>query len=53
MIKRRFSELDDTHEQESSFSLIADFDGNEEQLFEEEIDKCLFCRYAIWCCSRE
>lgn len=41
MIKRRFSELDDTHEQESSFSLIADFDGNEEQLFEEEIDKCL------------
>ncbi len=41
MIKRRFSELDDTHEQESSFSLIADSDGNEEQLFEEEIDKCL------------
>lgn len=33
--------MDDTHEQESSFSLIADFDGNEEQLFEEEIDKCL------------
>lgn len=41
MIKKRFSEPKETNEQESSFSLIADFEGNEEQLFEEEIDKCL------------
>ena len=41
MIKRRFSELPDTDERESAFSLIADFDGNEEQLFEGQIDKCL------------
>ena len=41
MIKRRFSELPDTDERESAFSLIADFNGNEEQLFEGQIDKCL------------
>ncbi len=41
MVKRKYIDLDGTNEPENSFSLIADFDGNEEQLFEEEIDKCL------------
>lgn len=41
MTRRRFSELDDTNEHGSAFSLIADFDGNEEQLFEGTIGKCL------------
>lgn len=41
MIRNRFSELDDTNERNGAFSLIADFEGNEEKLFEEEIDKCL------------
>lgn len=41
MIKKKIRELDTTNEQESSFSLIADFEGNEEQLFEENIDKML------------
>ncbi len=42
MKRRRFSEFEDTQESEPrAFSLIADFEGNEEHLFEQEIDKCL------------
>lgn len=41
MRRRYLSEIEDTNESESSFSLIADFDGNEEQFFEEEIDDTL------------
>lgn len=42
MKRRRFSEFEDTQENEPhAFSLIADFEGNEEHLFEQEIDKCL------------
>jgi len=42
MKRRRFSEFEDTQENEQrAFSLIADFEGNEEHLFEQEIDKCL------------
>jgi len=37
MTRRRFSELDDTNEHGSAFSLIADFDGNEEQLFDWQV----------------
>lgn len=41
-MKRRYlSEIEDANEGGSSFSLIADFDGNEEQIFEEEIDETL------------
>lgn len=41
MIKRRFSDFEENTERETAFSLIADIDGDEEQLFEGKIDKCL------------
>ncbi len=42
MKRRRFSEFEDTKKNEPhAFSLIADFEGNEEYLFKQEIDKCL------------
>ena len=33
-MKRIFSEMEEANESDNSFSLIADFDGNEEQIFE-------------------
>ena len=41
-IKRNiFSEIEEANENDGSFSLIADFDGNEETIFEEPIDEKL------------
>ena len=36
-----FSEIEEVNESDSSFSLIADFDGNEEQIFEEQFESTL------------
>ena len=36
-----FSEIEEVNESDSSFSLIADFDGNEEQIFEEQFESIL------------
>ena len=36
-----FSEIEGDNGSESSFSLIADFDGNEETIFEEPVDDIL------------
>ncbi|MBQ4622367.1 MAG: endopeptidase La [Bacteroidaceae bacterium] len=36
-----FSEIEEANENDGSFSLIADFDGNEETIFEEPIDEIL------------
>lgn len=41
MKRRTFNEMDVMEENETSFSLIADFEGNEEQIFEEPIDENL------------
>ncbi|MBR5803624.1 MAG: endopeptidase La [Bacteroidaceae bacterium] len=41
MKKSIFSEMEEVNETDSSFSLIADFDGNEEQIFEEQFDTIL------------
>ncbi len=41
MKRRVFSEMDEMNENDGSFSLIADFEGNEEQIFEEPIDEAL------------
>ena len=38
MRRRTFSEIEEMTESENSFSLIADFEGNEEQIFQEAID---------------
>ena len=38
MRRRIFSEIEEMTESENSFSLIADFEGNEEQIFQEAID---------------
>ena len=41
MKRRDFSEMEDANESGTSFSLIADFEGNEEQIFDEPIDDSL------------
>ena len=38
MKRNIFSEIEEANESDNSFSLIADFDGNEEQIFEEPFD---------------
>ena len=41
MRRNIFSEIEEVNESDNSFSLIADFDGNEEQIFEEQFESTL------------
>ncbi len=41
---------------DNAFSLIADFEGNEEQMFDVKINQVILFRsspFVIWCCFPE